>query len=158
MVERQLYHDPESVPIARELAGLYIERNDPKRALAKLQVCFKADPRDVHTLEMLAEAFRQLGQSAKTISVLKEIVRLHAESGDDAARLRTIERVLELIRRPFAAGLSTQGCAAEFVEYRPPHGRRRRGAPHLRPRSTRPPAPPPLYDTGRRSRSRRPKS
>ncbi|MDB4976353.1 MAG: hypothetical protein JWN48_4694 [Myxococcaceae bacterium] len=96
VVERQLYHDPENVLIARELSGLYLERSDPKRALAKLQICFKADPRDVQTLEMLAEAFRQLGQSAKTISVLKEIARLHNEAGAEEERRRTMMRVLEL--------------------------------------------------------------
>jgi tetratricopeptide (TPR) repeat protein len=96
VVERQLYHDPENVSIARELSGRYLERNDPKRALAKLQVCFKADPRDVQTLEMLAEAFRQLGQIPKTVSVLKEIARLHAEVNAEEPRRRTLLRVLDL--------------------------------------------------------------
>jgi tetratricopeptide (TPR) repeat protein len=96
VVERQLYHDPENVQIARSLSGLYLERSDPKRALAKLQICFKADPRDVQTLEMLSEAFRQLGQTAKTVSVLKEIARLHGEAGSDEAKRRTLRRVLEL--------------------------------------------------------------
>jgi pilus assembly protein FimV len=96
VVERQLYHDPDNVNIARELASKYLERNDPKRALAKLQVCFKADPRDVQTLEMLAEAFRQLGQIPKTVSVLKEIARLHAEVNADEPRRRTLMRVLDL--------------------------------------------------------------
>ncbi len=96
VVERQLYHDPDNVNIARELAGKYLERNDPKRALAKLQVCFKADPRDVQTLEMLAEAFRQLGQVPKTISVLKEIARLHGEVNAEEPRRRTLLRVLDL--------------------------------------------------------------
>jgi tetratricopeptide (TPR) repeat protein len=96
VIERQLYHDPDNVDIARELSGRYLERNDPKRALAKLQVCFKADPRDVQTLEMLAEAFRQLGQIPKTISVLKEIARLHGEVQAEEPRRRTLMRVLDL--------------------------------------------------------------
>ncbi|MFT3923529.1 MAG: tetratricopeptide repeat protein [Myxococcales bacterium] len=96
VVERQLYHDPENVQIARELSSLYLERSDPKRALAKLQICFKADPRDVATLEMLAEAFRQLGQVPKTVSVFKEIARLHGELGAHEAKRRTLERALEL--------------------------------------------------------------
>lgn len=96
VVERQLYHDPDNVLIARELSSLYLERTDPKRALTKLQICFKADPRDVQTLEMLAEAFRQLGQLPKTISVLKEIARLHGELGAQEPRRRTLQRVLEL--------------------------------------------------------------
>ena len=93
VIERQLYHDADNVEIARELSGRYLERNDPKRALAKLQVCFKADPRDVQTLEMLAEAFRQLGQIPKTISVLKEIARLHGEVHAEEPRKRTLLRV-----------------------------------------------------------------
>lgn len=96
VVERQLYHDADNLDLARTLSSLYLERNDPKRALAKLQICFKADPRDVQTLEMLAEAFRQLGQIPKTISVLKEISRLHAEFGATEARKRTLKRVLDL--------------------------------------------------------------
>ncbi len=96
VVERQLYHDAENLDLARNLSSLYLERQDPKRALAKLQICFKADPRDVQTLEMLAEAFRQLGQIPKTISVLKEISRLHAEFGATDARKRTLKRVLDL--------------------------------------------------------------
>lgn len=96
VVERQLYHDPENVNIARELSSLYLERSDPKRALAKLQICFKADPRDIQTLEMLAEAFRQLGQIPKTVSVLKEIARLHQEVGAVEPRRRTLKRILDL--------------------------------------------------------------
>ena len=34
--------------LARELAEGYLARGDQKRALAKLQLCFKADPRDSH--------------------------------------------------------------------------------------------------------------
>lgn len=96
VVERQFFHDSENLELARELSSLYLTREDPKRALAKLQVCFKADPRDVQTLEMLAEAFRQLGQIPKTVSVLKEIARLHGEFGSADARRRTLQRVLDL--------------------------------------------------------------
>jgi tetratricopeptide (TPR) repeat protein len=96
VVERQLYHDADNLDIARELSSMYLERSDPKRALAKLQICFKADPRDVQTLEMLAEAFRQLGQIPKTVSVLKEISRLHAEVGAHEPRKRTLKRILDL--------------------------------------------------------------
>jgi tetratricopeptide (TPR) repeat protein len=96
VVERQLYHDPENVEVSRELAGLYLERSDAKRALAKLQPCFKADPRHIPTLEMLAGAFGQLGQTAKTVSVLKEVARLQGEAGDAHKRAETLQRVLEL--------------------------------------------------------------
>jgi pilus assembly protein FimV len=96
VVERQLYHDPENVALSRELAAMYLDRNDAKRALAKLQPCFKADPRHVPTLELLAEAFSKLGQAPKTVSVLKEIARLHGEANDSTQRLATLRRIAVL--------------------------------------------------------------
>jgi pilus assembly protein FimV len=72
---------PDDLGLARELAELYLQRNDQKRALAKLQVCFKADSRDIDTLRLLAVAFQGLGQMSKTISVYKELARAYADKG-----------------------------------------------------------------------------
>ena len=96
VAERLLYHRPEDVALSRELAQMYLDRNDGKRALAKLQVCFKADPKDVHTLEMLAGAFEQLGQLPKTISVYREVARIHAEAQRPEERALTLKRILTL--------------------------------------------------------------
>ncbi|MGB5684016.1 MAG: tetratricopeptide repeat protein [Polyangiales bacterium] len=71
VAERLLYHRSNDVRVAKDLAQTYIERRDPKRALAKLQSCFKADPRDVTTLSLLAEAFLMLSQTDKAISVYR---------------------------------------------------------------------------------------
>lgn len=81
VAERLLSMEPDNLALARELAQLYLERNDQKRALAKLQVCFKADSRDVETLRLLAIAFHALGQTAKTVSVYKELARAWEERG-----------------------------------------------------------------------------
>src|SRR5262245_63512310 len=80
VAERLLWHKPHNQPLNRELAGLYLRRNDPRRALQKLQACFKADPRDVETLGLLALAFQALEQKAKTVSVLKEPAKIHIEN------------------------------------------------------------------------------
>jgi pilus assembly protein FimV len=96
VAERLLFHRADDVGVARELSKLYLDRNDAKRALAKLQICFKADPKDVPTLEMLAEAFRQLGQLPKTISVYREVARIHQEANRGEDRARTLKRILEL--------------------------------------------------------------
>ncbi len=72
---------PDDLQLARELAEIYLQRSDQKRALAKLQVCFKADPRDIDTLRLLAVAFQGLGQTSKTISVYKELARAYADRG-----------------------------------------------------------------------------
>lgn len=96
VAERLLFHRPDDVAQARELASLYLERSDPKRALSKLQLCFKADPKDIATLELLAEAFHQLGQLPKTISVYKEVARIHQEAKRGEDRARILRRILEL--------------------------------------------------------------
>ncbi len=94
--ERLLFHRPEDHERSRELAKLYLERNDAKRALAKLQVVFKAEPKDIHTLEMLATAFHSLGQLPKTVSVYKELARIHADGKRVDQQKRVLQRVLEL--------------------------------------------------------------
>ena len=80
VAERLLWHQPENYDLARELAALYIGRNDARRALQKLQICFKADPRDVETLALLAQAFQGLDQKSKTVSVLKELAKIHDDN------------------------------------------------------------------------------
>lgn len=96
VAERLLYHRSNDVRVARELAETYIERRDPKRALAKLQLCFKADPRDVSTLSLLAEAFLMLSQTDKAISVYREIARIHREAQRPQERMGALHRILEL--------------------------------------------------------------
>ena len=96
VAERLLFHRPEDGDLARKLAGMYLERDDAKRALAKLQLCFKQDPRDVRTLELLAEAFLALGQTPKTVSVYREIARIHQESDRPEARAQALKRILEI--------------------------------------------------------------
>jgi pilus assembly protein FimV len=80
VAERLLWHKADNLTLNRELAGLYLRRNDPRRALQKLQACFKADPRDVETLALLAQAFQALEQKSKTVSVLKELARILDEN------------------------------------------------------------------------------
>jgi tetratricopeptide (TPR) repeat protein len=81
VAERLSTLEPDNLQLAKELAQSYLQRGDQKRALAKLQVCFKADGRDVETLSMLAQAFQGLGQTAKTVSVYKELAKIHQERG-----------------------------------------------------------------------------
>jgi tetratricopeptide (TPR) repeat protein len=96
VAERLLWHKPDEVALGRELAGIYIERGDPKRALAKLQQCFQADSRDIETLSQLAKAFQTIGQLPKTISVYKEMARLFAERGDQARRTEVLQAILAI--------------------------------------------------------------
>src|SRR3954470_24285064 len=97
VAERLLWHKPSNQALNRELAGLYLRRNDPRRALQKLQACFKADPRDVETLGLLAQAFQALDQKAKTASVLKELARIHVENKHKELAADVFRRILELL-------------------------------------------------------------
>jgi pentatricopeptide repeat protein len=118
VAERLVYHRPGAVDVARDLAEYYISRGDSKRALAKLQVCFKADPKNVETLDLLARAFEILGQTPKTISVYKEIARIHQEAGREREQAVTLRRILELdpgdaeARQALASHASTQASRA----------------------------------------------
>ncbi len=96
VAERLLYHRGNDVHVAKELAETYIMRRDPKRALAKLQICFKADPRDVKTLELLAQAFLMLQQTDKAVSVYRETARLHREAQRQQPYVDTLRRILQL--------------------------------------------------------------
>src|SRR4051812_10911963 len=95
VAERLLWHKPDNQALNRELAGLYLRRNDPRRALQKLQACFKADPRDVETLGLLAQAFQALDQKAKTVSVLKELARIHVENKHRDKATEVYRKILE---------------------------------------------------------------
>ncbi|HET9554193.1 MAG TPA: tetratricopeptide repeat protein, partial [Anaeromyxobacteraceae bacterium] len=87
---------PDDHALTRELANIYLAKGDTKRALSKLQLCFKADPKDVETLNLLAQAFRELGQAQKTVSVYKELARVHEERGRAADARSTWRKVLDL--------------------------------------------------------------
>lgn len=97
VAERLLWHKTDNVALSRELAALYLRRNDARRALQKLQMCFKANSRDVDTLELLAKAFQSLGQQAKTVSVFKEMARVLDEDGKRERAEEIHRRILTLM-------------------------------------------------------------
>jgi tetratricopeptide (TPR) repeat protein len=81
--ERLLHHKNDSAH-ARSAAELYLAKgtaSDGMQALAKLQVCFQANPRDLDTLGLLARSFTQIGQAGKAIEVQKEMARIARDTG-----------------------------------------------------------------------------
>ncbi len=73
--------DPEHAKMAAELFLARGHTNDGLQALAKLQICFQANPRDLETLELLARAFTQIQQTPKAVEVYKEMARIAKEQG-----------------------------------------------------------------------------
>ncbi|MBA3456642.1 MAG: tetratricopeptide repeat protein [Deltaproteobacteria bacterium] len=134
VAERLLWHKPDNHALNRELASLYLRRNDPRRALQKLQACFKADPRDVETLGLLAQAFQALDQKAKTVSVLKELARVHVENKQKDKAGEVFRKILEFVPKDPDAIEFLGPAAATPLPARPP-------VPPTRPAT---PLPPPL--------------
>ena len=130
VAERLLYHRSNDVRVAKELAETYISRRDPKRALAKLQICFKADPRDVSTLSLLAEAFLMLSQTDKAVSVYREVARIHREAQRPQARMSALHRILELAPNDKEAQAAlSKTASASGQHYMPPGSVRQPPAP-----------------------------
>ena len=78
-------------------AELYLQRGtreDGLQALTKLQVCFQADPKNLDTLGLLAQAFTLIGQEAKAIEVYKEMARI----ARDGERRDLFEQLLAHLR------------------------------------------------------------
>ncbi len=120
VAERLLWHKPENHALNRELAGLYLRRNDPRRALQKLQACFKADPRDVETLGLLAQAFQALDQKAKTVSVLKELARIQIENKQRDKATEVYRKILEFVPNDPEAMQFLNVAPAQAVSAQPP--------------------------------------
>ncbi|HEY0706153.1 MAG TPA: tetratricopeptide repeat protein, partial [Polyangia bacterium] len=96
VAERLLQITPGNLALGKKAAIRYMERGNPKAALAKLQACFNADGKDVETLQLLANAFAELGQTAKTVTVLKELVKVQEERGQTVERNATLLRIRAL--------------------------------------------------------------
>ena len=87
---------PDELSLVRALADLYLDRGDPRRALAKLQICFKADPQDTETLNLLADAFVDLGEADKAVAVLKELAQIYESLGYEDYRNQVYDRISEI--------------------------------------------------------------
>jgi tetratricopeptide (TPR) repeat protein len=128
---------------ARASAALYLRHNTNEAgmaALARLQVAFQANPKDLETLSLLAQAFQIIGQPEKAFAVHLEMTRLARDQHkpelfrEMLAHLKTIapghEQVLLLER--LGPGGSSAAPGPESTSARS-------GQPGVRPPLTRPP-------------------
>ncbi len=98
VLERLLHHKPDAEQ-ARIAAELYLSRGqqaDGMQALAKLQICFQANPRDLDTLQLLARAFNAIGQGTKALEVQKEMARIARDAGKTDLAREIIQRLMQL--------------------------------------------------------------
>lgn len=110
VLERLSALKPEDIELIQRLANHYLDRGDPKRALAKLQHCFKANPQDTETLNLLADAFSDLGEKDKAVAVLKELAQIYDSLGYLEYKNQVWDRIADLDP---AEGGATSGGALE---------------------------------------------
>lgn len=94
--ERLLFHRSDDLALAHEIASLYLKKKEPKAALAKLQVCFNKDPHEPHTLELLAQAFQQVDQTDKAVSVYRELARVYQQQNRLQERAEVFRKILTI--------------------------------------------------------------
>jgi len=120
VVERILTLSPERVDLAKELAQIYLSEGEPKRALSKLQPCFKANAKDIETLRMMGMAFEELGQLPKVLSVYKELVRVYTEQKNMAEAEQVWAHLAQLapgdvdVRQHYASTAHANSPAVHF--------------------------------------------
>lgn len=81
VIERILHFRPEPI-YARAAAELFLQKGDQASglaALSRLQVAFQANPKDLDTLALLAQAFEVIEQPDKAFEVHLEMTRLCRE-------------------------------------------------------------------------------
>ncbi len=146
VLERLLHHkpDPEQAKICAEL---YLSRGQPQdgmQALAKLQICFQANPRDFDTLALLARAFNTIGQGAKAIEVQKEMARVARDTGKQDLFREILERLMRVA--PHDEGVRRLAQQTGSVQAVPPYGAAAVQAPPEPPQPEAPRYPPSQRD------------
>lgn len=112
VLERLLHHRPETEQ-ARLAAELYLQRGGPQdgmQALAKLQLCFQANPRDLDTLGLLSKAFGAIGQAAKGVEVQKEMARIARDQG----KVEQMGEIVRALERAAPGDEAVRQLAAEY--------------------------------------------
>lgn len=96
-----------------KLAGqLYLERgqaNDAMAALAKLQISYKENAKDLETLSLIARSFDKIGQPARAIEVQKQAARTAKESG----KLDVFEELVDVLLKRAPNDGDVQQLAAQ---------------------------------------------
>ena len=95
--ERIVFLDPTRIDLIQELAAQYLSMGEAQRALAKLQICFRANPKDIETLSLLARAFQMSGEIPKTASIYKELARIYGTQNQTRLEKETWNKVLQLV-------------------------------------------------------------
>ena len=130
-VLERILHFRHDVRVARVAAEVYLAKGTREAglsALSRLQLCFEADPRDLATLALLAQAFEVIGQPSKGVEVYKEMVRIARDTGQQDLHQRYLQHLQavaprdEDVRRFLAKASDRPSLGAQKLSDRPSLG------------------------------------
>jgi tetratricopeptide (TPR) repeat protein len=88
--------DPALARLGAEVHLKRATRADGLQALTKLQICFKADPKDLVVFGLLAQSFTLLEQPDKAAEVYKEMAMLAREKGEQQLFYQLVDHLAQL--------------------------------------------------------------
>ena len=88
--------DPALARLGAEVHLKRATKPDGLQALTKLQICFKADPKDLVVFGLLAQAFTLLEQPDKATEVYKEMAMLAREKGEQQLFFQLVDHLSQL--------------------------------------------------------------
>lgn len=80
----------------KEISALYLKAQEPKRALAKLQLAYKIDHKDLEVLELLAKSFFTLEEREKSKAVYDEMIKICDKAGLSQVKDEILRKVSKL--------------------------------------------------------------
>ncbi len=96
VAERAVFHDPQDVTLAHDLALHYVRAARYGAALSKLIVCYEHEPNDAELLELIVETLEYLGQRDRAASLTRRLVRRYRRAGLADEAQRALERLYGL--------------------------------------------------------------
>jgi cytochrome c-type biogenesis protein CcmH/NrfG len=94
--ERLVFLQPSNLPLLKELAVIYLRKNDLRRAQQKLHQAYIENRKNEETLELLSQVLERQGRVRDAISVLRELTAVHQQANEENKRRLVERRILDL--------------------------------------------------------------
>ena len=114
--ERLVYLQPGNGVMSKELATVYLRRHEPRTALQHLQRCYETDQADPGTLNLIIEAFMDLREIDKALTILEVLADVHANRGELDLCATVHSRIRQLT--PLSDRAAAQGRRVTQTEIR----------------------------------------
>ena len=96
IAERAVFHAPDNITLAHDLALHYVRAGRYGAALSKLIICYEREPNDVELLELIVDTLEYLGVRDRAASLMRRLVGRYQRSGLVAEAEAALERLYSL--------------------------------------------------------------